>query len=154
MHTNVIPDTPLGLPGPSETAPMAAHPAHVRTDHEVDEMLATELLGAHADRVETLPENPGLHICPACEKPFVVPGRAREVVGADSVRLELRCTNCGWSAVETHDDTSLACLELELDRSFADLLWTLEVVWTANEEAAIERFSAALHAGAILPEDF
>jgi hypothetical protein len=133
---------------------MAAHPANVRTDHEVDALLASELLGAAAGRVEALPESPGLHVCPSCERPFVVPGRAREVVGVSSVRLELRCTNCGWTDVAVHADEALACLEMELDRSFADLLWTLEVVWTANEEAAIQRFAAAVDAGAILPEDF
>jgi hypothetical protein len=128
--------------------------ANVNVPREFDAMLATELLGARAGKVETLPETQGLHVCPSCERPFVVPGRAREVVGMDSIRLELRCSNCDWHEVGIHDDASLACLEMELDRSFADLLRTLEVVWTANEESAIERFSAALDAGAILPEDF
>jgi hypothetical protein len=128
--------------------------ANVSIRQEFDALLATELLGDRAGKVEALPETQGLHVCPGCEQPFVVPGKAREVVGMDSIRLELRCTNCGWSEVGVHNDESLACLEMELDRSFADLLWTLEVVWTANEEAAIERFSAALGAGLILPEDF
>ena len=127
--------------------------ANVSIRQEFDALLATELLGDRA-RTEALPESPGLHVCRECEQPFVVPGQAREVVGIDSIRLELTCTNCGWCATEIHDDTALACLEMELDRSFADLLWTLEVVWTANEESAIERFSRALDAGAILPEDF
>lgn len=132
---------------------MAGQPPDVRTEHEVDLLLASELLGERA-RVERVPETPGLHVCPACTRPFVLPGRARDVVGMDSIRIELRCTNCDWSAVQTHDDAALASLEMELDRSFADLLWTLEVVWTANEESAIERFVGALEAGAILPEDF
>jgi hypothetical protein len=128
--------------------------ANVSIRQEFDSLLASELLGNRAAKVETLPETQGLHLCPSCELPFVTPGRAREVVGVDSIRLELRCNNCGWHEVGVHDDSSLACLEMELDRSFADLLWTLEVVWTANEEAAIERFTAALGAGLILPEDF
>ena len=127
--------------------------ANVSIRQEFDALLATELLGERA-RIEELPESTGLHVCRECDQPFVVPGQAREVVGIDSIRLELSCTNCGWSALEVHGDCDLACLEMELDRSFADLLWTLEVVWTANEEAAIERFCAALNAGAILPEDF
>lgn len=150
MHTEVIPDTGLGLPAAAETAHVPAQPAHP----DVQDLLAVQLLGPWAERIETLPEAPGLHMCPACERPFVVPGSTREIVGVDSIRLELRCTNCDWAATEVHSDTSLAAFELDLDRSFADLLWTLEVVWTANEESAIERFAAALNAGAILPEDF
>ncbi len=93
-------------------------------------------------------------MCPACERPFVVPGEVLEVADADHVRLELRCTNCDWGEDTVCTDEDLAALERELDRGFADLLWTLEVLWIGNEEDAIERFSAALTADAILPEDF
>jgi hypothetical protein len=78
----------------------------------------------------------------------------RDVVGTDRVRLELDCTNCGWTTTAVHHDRELTAFEMALDRSYADLLWTLEIVWIANEESAIERFAAALAAGALLPEDF
>lgn len=133
---------------------MAARPASISPGHEVDLLLAAELLGPAADRVAPLADPPGLHVCPACDKPFVVPGEVLEVVGSRSVRLELGCTNCDWTTIATHADAELTDLDIHLDRSFADLLWTLEVVWTANEEEAIRRFAAALDAGAILPEDF
>jgi hypothetical protein len=133
---------------------MAVRPASFSPGHEVDLLLANELLGASADRVSPIADPPGLHVCPACEKPFVVPGEVHEVVGAERVRLELGCTNCGWTTIAVHADQELTALEVQLDRTFADLLWTLEVVWTANEDAAISRFAGALDAGAILPEDF
>lgn len=133
---------------------MAARPANVSPGHEVDLLLATELLGAAADRVCPPVDPPGLHICPDCQLPFVVPGPVHEVVSPARVKLDLDCTNCGWHATAVHDDDALSALDMQLDRSFADLLWTLEVVWTANEQASIERFAAALDAGAILPEDF
>ncbi|MCW2991071.1 MAG: hypothetical protein JWM73_1665 [Solirubrobacterales bacterium] len=133
---------------------MAARPAQFSPGHEVDLLLANELLGSAAGRVAPVVDPPGLHVCPDCTLPFVVPGEVHEVIETERVRLELGCTNCGWSAVAVHTDTELTALDLQLDRSFADLLWTLEVVWTANEESAIERFAAALDAGLLLPEDF
>lgn len=131
-----------------------ARPAHPAHDHQVDTLLASELLGAAAASAGVVQDPPGLHVCPSCDRPFVVPGAVHEVVGAARVKLDLDCTNCGWGTTAVHEDHELTALDMQLDRSFADLLWTLEVVWTANEESAIERFSAALNAGAILPEDF
>lgn len=133
---------------------MTARTPQFSTGHEVDLLLAAELLGSAADRVCPIEDAPGLHVCPACDGPFVLPGAVHEVIGATQVRLELACANCDWATTAVHADHELTALDLQLDRSFADLLWTLEVVWTANEQAAIERFVAALEAGAILPEDF
>lgn len=130
-----------------QTSSVAWTPAH-----EVERRLRVELLdrrpgdGASEDR--------GLHVCPACLGPFVVPGRVLEVVAVDRVRLELSCMDCGWKEVAAHGDAELAALDRELDRGFADLLWALEVVWIGNEEERIGRFAAALAADAILPEDF
>lgn len=133
---------------------MAIRPLQTTTGHEVDLQLAAELLGQDPafDRVDR--HEAGLHVCPACERPFVAPGEVREVVDVDRVRLDLGCANCGWETTAVHHDRELSALDVALDRSFADLLWTLEVVWIANEESAIERFRAALEAGAIVPEDF
>jgi hypothetical protein len=134
---------------------MAVRPTQTTPGQEMDLLLANELLGAPAaGHVERLIDPPGLHVCPACRLPFVVPGNVREVIGTDKVRLDLTCTNCHWTNTEIHNDSDLTSLDMQLDRSYADLLWTLEVVWIANEEAAIGRFADALDANAILPEDF
>jgi hypothetical protein len=132
---------------------MASRPIHTSTGHEVDLLLAAELLGT-GSRVTFVQDPPGLHVCPDCAQPFVVPGSVREVVSTDRVRLHLSCANCGWTTVAVHADHELSGLDQQLDRSYADLLWTLELVWLANEETAINAFSAALAADAILPEDF
>ena len=133
---------------------MAVRPAQFSPSHEVDLLLARELLGPVASRASTLQAPDGLHVCPSCRLPFVHPGEIREVVGVDRIRLDLECANCDWSDTSVHHDKELETLDVAMDRSFADLLWTLEVVWIANEEAAIARFASALSAGAILPEDF
>jgi hypothetical protein len=133
---------------------MGTPPVQSTTEQELDLLLARELLGAGGAEVAALLDPVGLHICPECRLPFVAPGEIREVVGADRVRLDLVCTNCDWATTAVHDETELAALDVQTDRAFADLLWTLEVVWIANEESAIARFTAALQAGAIIPEDF
>jgi hypothetical protein len=154
MHTAFLPGTARPLSRGAEAAPvMSARPVQSTPGHEVDLLLAAELLDPRS-RPSSLPEPSGLQVCPHCSKPFVVPGEVRQLVGVNRVRLELACSNCGWASVEVHEDTELASLEIALDRSFADLLWTLEVVWIANEEGAIERFAEALQADQIVPEDF
>jgi hypothetical protein len=132
---------------------MAARPVQTTPGHEVDLLLAAELLSSEP-QASNLPAPAGLQVCPACALPFVVPGKVREVLGANEVRLDLHCTNCGAGRVAVHTDQDLESLDLAIDRSFADLLWTLEVVWIANEESAILRFAAALRDDQIVPEDF
>ena len=121
-------------------------------EREVDLLLARLIdePGQHA-RSE---EHPNALDCPVCERPFLVPGQVRGVVGVEVVSLEVECANCGWHDTVERTDRDLQSLDMELDRAFADLLWALEIVWTANEQAAIDRFASALHEGHILPEDF
>lgn len=134
---------------------MAVRPAPFSPSQEVDLLLARELLGPAGARASVLPtDHDAIQVCPSCRLPFVVPGEIREVVGVDRVRLDLGCANCEWTETCVKHDSELVSLDVALDRSFADLLWTLEVVWIANEEAAIGRFAKALEADAILPEDF
>jgi len=128
-------------------------PQSVPVVTEADALLA-QLLGGGGASASTLLDPPGLQHCPACEMPFVVPQGPRVSLGAGEVRAELACRNCETRSTEVRSDAELAALDAFVDRSFADLLWTLEMVWVANEESAIERFAGALDAGAILPEDF
>jgi hypothetical protein len=118
-------------------------------EREVDLFLA-RLLEAPSARTE----DQTVLDCPHCRQPFLVPGEVKGVVDVDRIALYVECANCGWSDTVERTDRDLESLDIELDRAFADLLWALEIVWTANEQAAISRFAAALDAGHILPEDF
>lgn len=132
---------------------MVLRSAQAASAHEVDLLLGAELLSGQAASARPASRD-GLHVCPACRRPFVVAAGVREVVDLDHARVALRCCDCGWGATSVQHDRDLRALELHVDRSYAELLWTLELVWRANEEHAIARFAAALDSGALLPEDF
>jgi len=136
-------------PQTTTSSPVTWTPAH-----EVERRIRVEILDFDGTPVRKSVATEGLHVCPACEGSFVVPGEVYEIVGQDRCRLELRCVNCGWEDSAEHSDVELESLDRELDRGYADLLWALEVLWIGNEEEAIARFSRALDADAILPEDF
>jgi hypothetical protein len=126
-------------------------PEQLSPEREVDLLLARLLAEPNA---QTRPEDQGVLDCPQCRQPFLVPGEVKGVVDVDRIALQVDCANCGWHDTVERSDRDLESLDVELDRAFADLLWALEIVWTANEQAAISRFAAALDAGHILPEDF
>jgi hypothetical protein len=94
-----------------------------------------------------------LRRCPSCAEPFVVP---REILAtqADGHVVDLACTNCGWWAIERHDDAHLDALERALDSDTARIANAAEALALASELERIDLFAAALHAGHILPEDF
>lgn len=99
-------------------------------------------------------EVPDLHLCRACERPFVVPASVLDVVGQDAYLLELQCKNCDLVVVGTHGEEVLEALDRELDRQQADMQAALEL-WTVTRQIEeIDAFTAALHADHILPEDF
>src|SRR3954471_19149335 len=130
---------------------MAPTPSQLSPEGEVDLLLARLLAAPHTHgRSE---ERCALD-CPSCGQPFLVPGQVRGIVGVERVALDAECANCGWNDTIERTDRDLQSLDVELDRAFADLLWALEIVWSANEHAAIARFADALDAGHILPEDF
>jgi hypothetical protein len=138
---------------------MAALPSSTPTEtwspaDEVERRIRVEIL--ERDAAAEAPHSPsgGLHVCPSCEGSFVVPGEEYEVIAERLCRLSLECVACGWHKTAIYSDAELEALDRELDRGYADMLWALEVLWIGNEEQAIDRFAAALSAGAILPEDF
>jgi hypothetical protein len=94
-----------------------------------------------------------LRRCPSCSEPFVVP---REILcsDADGHVIDLACSNCGWWAIERHDDEQLDVLERALDLDTARIANAAEALALACELERIDRFAAALHGGHILPEDF
>ena len=59
--------------------------------------------------------------------------------------MRLRCPSCDWSGEALLDQGQMERLDEQLDDGFASLAAAL---------AQVERFTAALAAEAILPEDF
>jgi hypothetical protein len=92
------------------------------------------------------------HICPACELPFVEPEFG--VQEDDLWRVALSCQNCGWSGVRLLDQDALERFECALDAERSQLLADLKHMTARNMREYLQRFTAALAAGAILPEDF
>ncbi len=136
---------------------MAAKPATPPASlvDELDGHLARELLAGMAGPAPLAPgDHDGPHRCPACDRAFVEAGDERDVASADAVLVSLRCVNCGWTAGVTRTPAELAWLDRQHEGARADLEWTLEILWLANEEHAIGCFAAALAADAVLPEDF
>jgi len=103
-------------------------------------------------RTHTTPT--GLDICTGCTRPFVVPDAMLDVLDDGRWLVELRCTNCGLVVVGAHDEAALEELDRRLDAITADLRASLGVLDLVDELERIDRFAAALAAGAILPEDF
>ncbi|MGO9955667.1 MAG: hypothetical protein ACLP50_06725 [Solirubrobacteraceae bacterium] len=95
----------------------------------------------------------GLHICPQCDSRLVQP---IEWVEAPQGfwELVLQCPNCLWINEGVFDQDQVDALEEKLDAGVADMLSDLRRLTQANMSAELERFSAALQADLILPEDF
>jgi hypothetical protein len=94
-----------------------------------------------------------LHVCPDCEQSLVYPVEWDE---ADETHWEvaLRCPNCEWGTVGTFAQETVDRFDEELDRGTEALVRDLKRLTRANMEDEVERFTKALAADAILPEDF
>ena len=94
------------------------------------------------------------HVCRVCQRPFVVPLSTFPLISRDGYVVELRCTNCEDSTVALLSEEQMEFLDRELDRQTGRLRHTLAELHLADELERVDRFSAALRAGDILPEDF
>ena len=94
-----------------------------------------------------------LHICPVCDRDLVYPVEWEET-SPTHWEVLLRCPNCEWSEVGDFDQPTVDRFDEELDRGTEILLRDLKNLERANMEDEIERFTQALSADAILPEDF
>jgi hypothetical protein len=94
-----------------------------------------------------------LHVCSVCSSELVQPVDWRK---ADRGRwaIRLRCPNCEWTDWGVWDREAIDALDETLDRGTRTLVCDLRHLARANMEEEIERFSAALCADVILPEDF
>jgi hypothetical protein len=111
---------------------------------------AIEVVRFH--EIETEPAR-GLHICPGCESDLVQPVEWLDA-GEDRWELTLECPNCGWSTNGVYDRDEIDALEEKLDDGLVQMLNDLQRLTQANMADEVERFTAALHADVILPEDF
>jgi hypothetical protein len=96
---------------------------------------------------------PGLHICPECDSNLVQPVDWSEAE-AGQWQLMLECPNCWWTHEGLYPEDEIHDLEEELDQGLADMLRDLQRLAHANMADQIDRFTAALRADQILPEDF
>jgi hypothetical protein len=94
-----------------------------------------------------------LQVCPECDRDLVYPVEWEE---ASETHWEvlLRCPNCEWAEVGEFDQATVDRFDEQLDIGTEVVLRDLKRLERANMEDEIERFARALHADALLPEDF
>ena len=94
-----------------------------------------------------------LHVCMECASDLVYPVEWEES-GDENWSVLLHCPNCDVfrEGVFTQDNVEL--FDEELDRGADALARDYKRLMRANMADEIERFTGALAAGAILPEDF
>jgi hypothetical protein len=94
-----------------------------------------------------------LHICPSCESPLVQPVAWSEAAD-ERWDLTLECPNCSWTETGSFNRHEVELLEDHLDEGLGEMIADLQCLARANTIAEIDRFTAALDANLILPEDF
>jgi hypothetical protein len=104
-----------------------------------------------ADQVDK--DHRGLHICPDCDSHLVQPTSWTEA-GETQWQLELYCPNCDWEGEGVYDQEQIEHFEDTLEAGVEDILTDLKRLTYANMTADVDRFTAALRADLILPEDF
>jgi hypothetical protein len=94
-----------------------------------------------------------LHLCRDCDSDLVYPVEWEEA-GPEHWQVDLRCPNCEWVCTGVFSQDVVEDFDEELDRGTEVLTEDYKRMVTANMAEDIERFSKALEADAILPEDF
>ena len=94
-----------------------------------------------------------LHICRECESDLVYPTEWEEA-GPECWRVALRCPNCEWATTGVFPQELVDAFDEKLDDGTEQVVTDLKRLMHANMSEEIDRFAAALDAGALLPEDF
>lgn len=94
-----------------------------------------------------------LHICGGCGSTLVYPLEWTEA-GVRHWEITLRCPSCEWVGTGIFDQDAVERFDVELENGTAALIEDLERVSRANMQDDIDRFTAALDAGHIVPDDF
>jgi threonine synthase len=95
----------------------------------------------------------GLHVCPRCASELVQPEWWEEA-DAGAWRVGLRCPECEHRHEGTYPQATVDAFDEQLNDGSDELLAAYRRVLCENLADELERFTGALHAGAILPEDF
>jgi hypothetical protein len=109
----------------------------------------------HREAPSSHPATPAadLSTCPVCASRLVYPVEWDEA-GPRHWEVTLRCPECEHLGGGTYDQAAVDRFDEILDDGTDALVRDLKRLMRANMEDEVERFTAALHAGAILPEDF
>ena len=91
--------------------------------------------------------------CGTCDSDLVYPVEWTEA-GSTHWEVVLRCPNCEWVGTGIYDQDTVDRFDDSLDRGTAHVVRDLRRLQQANMEEDVERFSVALSADHILPEDF
>ncbi len=94
-----------------------------------------------------------LHVCHSCPSELVYP-IAWEEAGPSSWHVVLRCPDCEQVREGTFDQEAVDAFDDRLDAGTDALATDLRRLTRANMADELARFTAALDADAILPEDF
>jgi len=94
-----------------------------------------------------------LHVCGSCSSSLVYPVDWEEA-GSVHWEVSLRCPNCEWTGTGIFTQDAVERFDEELDRGTEALARDLRRLSHANMQDEIERFSSALDAGHIVPDDF
>jgi hypothetical protein len=111
--------------------------------------------GAEAPDTGHAPPEPhqDLHVCLDCESDLVYPVEWQEA-GPENWSVLLECPNCHGNREGVFTQDTVELFDEELDRGADALARDYKRLMRANMSDEIDRFAAALEAGAILPEDF
>ena len=107
----------------------------------------------HAVPTTDRPVHHELHVCRECESELVYPTEWEEA-GPECWRVALRCPNCEWDATGVFPQELVDAFDEKLDDGTEQVVNDLKRLMHANMSEEIDRFAAALDAGALLPEDF
>ena len=94
-----------------------------------------------------------LHVCIECSSELVHPVQWEES-GPENWSVLLHCPNCEVYREGVFTQENVELFDEELDRGADALARDYKRLMRANMADEIERFTGALEAGAILPEDF
>jgi hypothetical protein len=111
--------------------------------------------GADQPSAEHPPAEPSqdLHVCIDCASELVHPVRWQEA-GPENWSVLLHCPNCEVYREGVFSQDTVEAFDGELDRGGDALARDYKRLLRANMEEELERFTSALQADAILPEDF